>query len=74
MWDEIDNRITKDFSFPDFKSALDFVNRVGEIAEAQQHHPDIQLGWGKVNIQLTTHSEGKVTEKDHELAKLIDQL
>lgn len=74
MWSEENNRLVRGFEFPDFKSALDFVNRVGELAEAANHHPDIELGWGRVKVILTTHSEGGVTGKDHELARQIDDL
>lgn len=74
MWNEEDNTLRKEFTFDDFKSALEFVNKVGALAESANHHPDIQLGWGKVKISLTTHSAGGVTEKDRDLAKQIDQL
>lgn len=74
MWNEIDSSINKEFKFDDFKAALDFVNKVGELAEAANHHPDIELGWGRVKITLTTHSEGQVTDKDRHLAKQIDEL
>ena len=72
MWQEQGSSLVKEFSFPDFKSALAFVNHVGELAEAANHHPDISLGWGKVRISLTTHDEGGVTEKDRLLTKEID--
>lgn len=66
--------ISKTFSFADFASALAFVNKVGALAEAQNHHPDITLAWGSVGITLSTHSADSVTEKDIALAKSIDQL
>jgi 4a-hydroxytetrahydrobiopterin dehydratase len=74
MWQEINNELTKTFTFEDFKSALYFVNKIGAIAEEEQHHPDIELSWGKVVVHLTTHSAGGVTEKDHALAQRIDEL
>jgi len=74
MWNEQNNAITKEFTFDDFKSALDFVNKVGALAEEHNHHPDIELGWGKVKVTLTTHSDGGVTEKDRQLAGAIDTL
>jgi 4a-hydroxytetrahydrobiopterin dehydratase len=74
MWQEKDKALVREFSFPDFKTALAFVNKVGELAEAANHHPDIQLGWGKVVVSLTTHSEGGVTDKDRQLAKEIDNV
>ena len=74
MWKEEDNTITKEFTFPDFAQALAFVNKIGALAEQANHHPDIELGWGRVKITLTTHSAGKVTVKDRELATAIDAL
>ena len=74
MWNEVNKTITREFKFEDFKSALAFVNKVGELAEQANHHPDIELGWGRVKITLTTHSEGKVTEKDQQLAQKIDDI
>lgn len=74
MWQEKDNSLVREFNFPDFKTALGFVIKVGELAEAANHHPDINLGWGKVSISLTTHDAGGVTEKDRQLAKEIDEV
>lgn len=74
MWDKQDNKLVKEFKFDDFKQALAFVNKVGELVEQAQHHPDIELGWGRVEISLTTHDEGGVTDKDRTLAKIIDKL
>jgi 4a-hydroxytetrahydrobiopterin dehydratase len=62
------------FRFPDFKEALAFVNQVGEIAEEQGHHPDIKLGWGKVEVKLTTHSIKGLSENDFIVAAKIDLL
>jgi 4a-hydroxytetrahydrobiopterin dehydratase len=74
-WRVIDeHHITRTFTFPDFKSALDFVNRVGAIAEEQGHHPDIVLAWGKVEITIWTHKVNGLTESDFILAAKIDQL
>ncbi len=64
----------REFKFSDFKTALAFVNKVGAVAEQMNHHPDIELGWGRVKVSLTTHSKGNVTDKDRELAKKIDGL
>lgn len=74
MWQEQNNKLTKEFVFKDFKEALAFVDQVGELAEKLNHHPDIQLSWGKVAVTLQTHSEGKVTAKDRELAQGIDAI
>ncbi len=74
MWQEQDNSLVREYSFPDFAAALAFVNAVGELAEREQHHPDIELGWGRVKIILTTHDKGGVTDKDRQLAKMIDTI
>jgi 4a-hydroxytetrahydrobiopterin dehydratase len=74
MWQEESNALVREFTFADFKSALDFVNKVGQLAEDANHHPDIELGWGRVKVRLTTHSAGKVTPQDRLLATAIDQL
>ena len=62
------------FTFPNFRKALDFVNRVGELAEEQGHHPDIYLAWGKVQVTIWTHKIDGLTESDFILAAKIDQL
>ena|ERR1700736_4178067 len=69
-----EHHITKTFKFPDFRGALGFVNRVGELAEEQGHHPDIFLAWGKVEITTWTHKINGLTESDFILAAKIDQL
>lgn len=66
--------LNKSFKFPDFRQALVFVNRVGELAEEQGHHPDIYLAWGKVDITIWTHKIDGLTESDFILAAKIDQL
>ena len=68
------HHITKTFTFPDFREALKFVNRVGELAEEQGHHLDISLAWGKVEITTRTHKINGLTESDFILAAKIDQL
>jgi len=74
MWNEENNSLVQEFKFVDFASALDFVNKVGALAEEANHHPDIELGWGKVKVKLTTHSADAVSEADHQLAKKIDHI
>lgn len=66
--------LSKDFKFKDFKEALAFVDKVGTIAESEGHHPDIQLSWGKVAVELTTHAIGGLSENDFILAAKIDEL
>ncbi len=77
-WKNVDKdgvqSLYREFSFENFREALSFVNKAGELAEKSNHHPDVTLGWGYVKLWLTTHSDGGVTEKDHELARQIDQL
>ena len=63
-----------DKEFPDFASALAFVNKVGALAEEQNHHPDIQLGWGSVKLNITTHSVGGLTKKDFDFAKAVEEI
>lgn len=65
-------RISKKYAFKDFKEALAFVNAVGAIAEQEGHHPDIELGWGKVSITLTTHAIGGLSQNDFIVAAKID--
>jgi len=74
MWSEADNKLIRRYKFNDFAEALAFVNKVGELAEEANHHPDISFGWGFAEISLTTHSEGGVTDKDRALTKEIDRL
>jgi 4a-hydroxytetrahydrobiopterin dehydratase len=69
-----EHHLTKAYTFPDFAKALEFVNRVGEIAEDQGHHPNILLTWGKVEIQTWTHKIDGLTESDFILAAKIDRL
>jgi 4a-hydroxytetrahydrobiopterin dehydratase len=67
--------IVRELVFADFAGAIAFVNAVAEAAEAANHHPDILVhGWNKVRLELSTHSEGGLTEADFELAARIDQL
>jgi len=73
-WKVVDeHHITKTFVFPDFKTALDFVNRVGAVAEAEGHHPDIMLAWGRVEVKTYTHKINGLTESDFILAAKVDQ-
>jgi len=74
-WEIVDGQhLRKTWKLPDFRSALAFVNRVGEAAECEGHHPDIALGWGRVEITLWTHAAKGLTENDFILAAKIDRL
>ena len=68
------HHLTRTFTFSDFKTALAFVNRVGELAESQGHHPDILLSWGKAEITTWTHKIDGLTESDFIVAAKIDKL
>ena len=65
----------RDYEFKDFVAAMAFVNRVADVAEEVNHHPDILVHeWNNVRLTLTTHSEGKLTDNDHAMAQRIDGL
>lgn len=67
-------KIEKSWKFADFAQALAFVNKVGAVAEEENHHPEIEFTWGKVEIELSTHSIGGLSENDFILAAKIDAL
>jgi 4a-hydroxytetrahydrobiopterin dehydratase len=69
-----EHHLEKEFSFPDFRRALDFTVRLGEVAEAEGHHPDIHLAWGRVRLQIWTHKIDGLTESDFILAAKADRL
>ena len=74
-WHRQGQSIVREWKLEDFAQALAFVNRVAEAAEAANHHPDILLhGWNKVRLELSTHSEGGLTEADFGMAAHIDRL
>ena len=74
-WEVIkEHHLHKIFRFPNFQRALDFVNRVGAIAEEQGHHPDLSLTWGKVEVTTYTHKIDGLTESDFVLAAKIDRI
>jgi len=74
-WQFQKNQIEKEYTLKDFKSTLNFVNKLGEEAERMDHHPDINIhSYNKVKITLSTHSEGGVTNKDFNLAEKIEKL
>jgi 4a-hydroxytetrahydrobiopterin dehydratase len=71
-WELDDDEIQKKYKFSDFREAMTFVNRVAQLAEAADHHPDIEIKYNSVKLELSTHSEGGLTEKDFALATQID--
>jgi 4a-hydroxytetrahydrobiopterin dehydratase len=75
VWRESDDALEHDYEFEDFAEAMAFVNRVAELAEEANHHPDILVhGWNKVRLTLTTHDDGGLTDKDRNMAERIDGL
>jgi 4a-hydroxytetrahydrobiopterin dehydratase len=74
-WEVVDNHhLEREFRFPDFVTALGFVNAVGAEAESQGHHPDLELSWGRVGVTLYTHKIDGLAEADFVLAARIDRL
>jgi 4a-hydroxytetrahydrobiopterin dehydratase len=75
MWQEIDNKLKREFEFSDFQEAFAFMTRVAFIAEKMNHHPNWSNVYNRVTIELTTHDAGNtVTDRDKKLAKAIDSL
>jgi 4a-hydroxytetrahydrobiopterin dehydratase len=68
-----ERQLIKEYEFSNFREALDFTNEVGELAEAEQHHPDIYLTWGKVKLTIWTHKINGLTESDFVLAAKADK-
>lgn len=73
-WRSKDGKLCKKFEFADFAASLAFVNSVGTLAEAADHHPDIKLGWGYAELEITTHDRGGITDFDFALARQIERL
>lgn len=67
-WVEIDAALERTFELPSFPEAIAFVNRVAELAEGENHHPDLSISYKRVTLRWTTHSEGGITDRDRELA------
>ena len=73
-WQQSGKAIQRIFEFPDFKAAMQFVNKVADAAEQTQHHPDIDIRYNKVTMALVSHDSGGVTEKDMRMAEKINQI
>src|SRR5207248_1204291 len=73
-WELEKKHIERTFEFDDFSDSIDFVNAVAEVAEEEEHHPDIDIRYNKVRLVLSTHSKGGLTELDFALAERIDTL
>ena len=68
------HHLEREFAFPNFRQALDWTNKIGELAEHEGHHPDIYLSWGKVGVKIWTHKIDGLTESDFILAAKIELL
>jgi 4a-hydroxytetrahydrobiopterin dehydratase len=73
-WTEVDDALERTFELENFVAALAFVNRVGELAEAEGHHPDIAIHYNRVTLRWWTHTAGGVTDRDRELAEKSGRL
>jgi 4a-hydroxytetrahydrobiopterin dehydratase len=73
-WQEQDNALVREFELPSFPAAIDFVVRLGKIAESEDHHPDIDIRYRRVTVRWTTHSEGGITDKDRHMAERTSAL
>ncbi len=73
-WSVVDGKLSKTYVFSTFPDGIAFVNRVADVAEDAGHHPDIHIAYAQVRLDLSTHDEGGITEKDVALARRIDKL
>ena len=73
-WTEVDGALQRTFELESFPAALDLVNRVGALAEAENHHPDIAISYREVTLRWWTHTAGGITDRDRELAARTDEL
>jgi 4a-hydroxytetrahydrobiopterin dehydratase len=73
-WNEIDGALERTFELPGFVGALAFVNRLGELAESENHHPEIIIKYDRVTVRWWTHSAGGITDRDRALATLTSEL
>ena len=73
-WEEVEGALQREFRFNDFADAVDFVNRVAEVAERANHHPEIIIRWNRVTLRWLTHTAGAVTARDIELAGRTNKL
>lgn len=73
-WAEVDGALQREFVFRDFAAALGFVNRVGALAEEENHHPDVQIHWNRVTLRWWTHVRNAITDRDVRMAELTNEL
>jgi 4a-hydroxytetrahydrobiopterin dehydratase len=73
-WQEHDDALVREFELPSFPAAIEFVDRLAELAESENHHPDIDIRYRRVTVRWTTHSEGGITGRDREMAEQTSAL
>lgn len=73
-WARDGDQLERVLTFADFRAAMAFVNRVADVAESLNHHPDISVSWNRVTLRATTHDRGGLTDRDFELARAVDAL
>ncbi len=73
-WDEVNHRLVRTYAFNDFKQAKAFIDAVSEVCEQQQHHAELSFGWGYAVIEMYSHDEGGITQRDVVLATAINNL
>ena len=73
-WADRDGALRKEFRFADFAAAMSFANRVADAAEKADHHPDMLVGWGRVELAWVSHDVGGISERDVEMARASDRL
>jgi 4a-hydroxytetrahydrobiopterin dehydratase len=73
-WSEVDGALEREFVFEGFSQAIEFVNRLADLAESENHHPDIAIQYRRVTVRFTTHSAGGITDRDRELAARTSDL
>jgi 4a-hydroxytetrahydrobiopterin dehydratase len=73
-WVEVNGALEREFEFADFAEALEFVNRVGAVAEEANHHPDVEIHWNRVKLRWWTHVTGSITDADRALAARTNEL
>ncbi len=73
-WAEVDGALERQFTLESFPAAIEFVNRLADLAESENHHPDIAISYKRVTVRWVTHSEGGITDRDRQLAARTDEL
>ncbi len=73
-WNEVRGALQRGYRFPDFREAVAFVDRLAELAERENHHPDIAISWNAVTVRWWTHTKRAITEHDVDMARRTDEL